>query len=106
MIIDIHRHFVAKDWFSENFWRNYARMVHQIVLRMGLPFSREDIQTKVFPPYFDTDGEKHLEQMEKAGIDKTVVFLFDTGLLRENRKFVSKNKTKLFSRPLRSIPIK
>ena len=25
--------------------------------------------------YFDITGEKHLEQMEKAGIDKTVVFL-------------------------------
>jgi predicted TIM-barrel fold metal-dependent hydrolase len=81
MIIDIHRHFVAEDWFSENFWRNYARMIHQIILRRGSLFSREDIQTKVFPLYFDITGEKHLEQMEKAGIDKTVGFLFDTGLL-------------------------
>jgi len=98
MIIDIHRHFVAKDWFSENFWRNYARIIQQITSRMGRSFSFEDIQAKVFPPYFDTDGEKHLEQMEKAGIDKTIAFLFDTGLLtgepavsiQEQNKFIFK----------------
>ena len=30
MIIDIHRHLVAKNWYSEHFWKSYARMVHQI----------------------------------------------------------------------------
>ncbi len=81
MIIDIHRHFVAKEWSSENCWKNYARMIQLITSRRGLSFSLEDIQAKIFPRYFDITGEKHLEQMEKAGIDKTVVFLFDTGLL-------------------------
>lgn len=81
MIIDIHRHLVAKEWYSEYFWRGYARMIHMNTSRMGLPFTVETVQTKIFPRYFDTAGEKHLEQMEKGGIDKTVVFLFDTGLL-------------------------
>lgn len=81
MIIDIHRHLVAKEWYSENFWKSYARMIHQITSRMGYSFSIESVQSKIFPRYFDTTGEIHLEQMEKAGIDKTVVFLFDTGLL-------------------------
>jgi uncharacterized protein len=95
MIIDIHRHFVTRDWFSENFWKNNARMIHQIILRRGLPFSREDIQAKIFPRYFDTDGEKHLEQMEKSGIDKTVVFLFDTGLLTGEPKVHIEEQNKI-----------
>jgi hypothetical protein len=106
MIIDIHRHFVAKDWFSENFWRNYARMIHQIILRRGLPFSREDIQTKVFPLYFDITGEKHLEQMEKAGIDKTVVFLFDTGLLTGEPEVCIKEQNKIIFNAAKKYPDK
>jgi predicted TIM-barrel fold metal-dependent hydrolase len=106
MIIDIHRHFVAKDWFSENFWRNYARMIHQIVLRMGLPFSREDIQTKVFPLYFDITGEKHLEQMEQAGIDKTVVFLFDTGLLTGEPEVCIEEQNKIIFQAAKKYPDK
>ena len=37
--------------------------------------------TGLLPQIFDTDGEKHLEQMEMAGIDKTLMFLFDVGML-------------------------
>jgi uncharacterized protein len=80
MIIDIHRHLVAKEWYSENFWDGHARMVQRMATDMGIPLSIEYIQTHMFAAYFDTTGEKHLEQMEKAGIDKTAIFLFDTGL--------------------------
>lgn len=61
MIIDIHRHFVAKEWYSENFWKGYARMVQQITSRQGMPFSIESVQTEIFPRYFDTGGEKHTD---------------------------------------------
>jgi len=80
MIIDIHRHFVAKEWYSEKFWNGHARDIQQMASGMGFSFSIEDIRAKIFPTYFDITGEKHLEQMEKAGIDKSAVFLFDTGL--------------------------
>lgn len=36
MIIDIHRHAVAKNWESDNFWNGLARMIVPIVKRMGL----------------------------------------------------------------------
>jgi predicted TIM-barrel fold metal-dependent hydrolase len=81
MIIDMHRHFVAKEWYSEYFWNGYARMVQRVASEMGMTLSIESIQTQILPGLFDTTGEKHLEQMEKAGIDKSAVFLFDTGLL-------------------------
>jgi hypothetical protein len=81
MIIDMHRHFVAKEWLSEYFWQAHARNVQSMALGMGISLSIEDIRTKMFPLYYDTTGEQHLEQMEKAGIDKSVVFLWDHGLL-------------------------
>jgi len=81
MIIDIHRHFVAREWHSEFFWKGYAWMVQRSAADMGIPLSIEDIQTHMIPTLFDTTGEKHLEQMEKAGIDKSVVFLWEHGLL-------------------------
>jgi uncharacterized protein len=80
MIIDIHRHLIAREWYSEKFWNGHARQVQRMASDMGMSFSLEFVQTQIFPPYFDTTGEKHLEQMEKAGIDKSAVFLFDTGL--------------------------
>ena len=106
MIIDIHRHMVACDWFSENFWRNYARIIQQITAHMGRPLFFEDIKAKVFPSYFDTDGEKHLEQMEKAGIDKTVVFLFDTGLLTGEPEVSIEEQNKAVFRAAKNHPDK
>ena len=58
MIIDIHRHLVAKEWYSENFWKSYARMIQMNTSRMGLPFSIESVQTKIFPMYFDINRRK------------------------------------------------
>ena len=106
MIIDIHRHFVAKEWFSENFWKNYARIIQQITSRMGRLYSYEDIQAKVFPLYFDTDGEKHLEQMGKAGIDKAVVFLFDTGLLTGEPEISIEEQNKIIFKAAKKYPDK
>ncbi len=81
MIVDIHRHFVAKEWHSEKLWQGHARQLQRLAADAGKSLSIEFIQTRMFPAYFDITGEKHLEQMEKAGIDKAAVFLWDHGML-------------------------
>lgn len=81
MICDIHRHLVAKEWFSETFWKSYARVVQQVALKMGITLSLEAVHAEILPMYFDTTGQKHLDRMNRSGIDKMVVFAFDTGLL-------------------------
>jgi predicted TIM-barrel fold metal-dependent hydrolase len=81
MIIDIHRHLVANEWQSDRFWNGYATMVQALASKGGKRLSVESIRDKVFPQYFDVDGERHLEQMARAGIDRSAVFLFDTGLV-------------------------
>ncbi len=35
MTIDIHRHLVAKEWYSKYFGDRYARMVQRAALEMG-----------------------------------------------------------------------
>lgn len=81
MIIDTHRHPVAMEWFSEHFWREFGRMAISWLDRMGMTVDTDMLMTSLLPQMFDTDGEKHLAQMEQAGIDKTVMLLFDVGLI-------------------------
>jgi predicted TIM-barrel fold metal-dependent hydrolase len=106
MIIDIHRHFVAREWHSENLWRGYARMVQQAASDMGISLSIENIQTHMIPTLFDTTGEKHLEQMEKAGIDKSVVFLWDHGLLTGEPEVSIQEQSKVLFNVAKKYPDK
>ena len=81
MIIDIHRHLVDRDWFSNNYWVGFAKMALPILKRMGVDADIDMIITNILPVYYDTTGEKHVAAMEEAKIDMTVVFPFDTGLM-------------------------
>jgi hypothetical protein len=96
MIIDIHRHLVAKEWYSENFWDGHARMVQRMATDMGIPLSIEYIQTHMFAAYFDTTGEKHLEQMEKAGLIRQLFFYLIPACLQESRQFPYRSKIRSF----------
>jgi uncharacterized protein len=81
MIIDIHRHLVDKGFYADIYWKSFAKMALPILKRMGVDADIEMIINNIVPVYLDTDGEKHIAAMEEAGIDKTVMLLFDTGLL-------------------------
>ncbi|MBN2225372.1 MAG: amidohydrolase [Deltaproteobacteria bacterium] len=81
MIIDIHRHILDRGYFSDNYWRGFARMALPILRRMGVQADVDMIINDILPVYYDTTGEKHLAAMEEAGIDMTVLFAFDTGLM-------------------------
>ncbi len=81
MIIDIHRHTLDRGYFSDNYWRGFARMALPILKRMGVQADVDMIINNILPVYYDTTGEKHIAAMEEAGIDMTVLFAFDTGLM-------------------------
>ena len=106
MIIDMHRHFVAKEWHSEKFWNGYTRMVQRVASDMGISLSIEFIETQILPTLFDTTGEKHLEQMEKAGIDKSAVFLWDHGLLTGEPEVSIEEQTKILFNVTKKYPDK
>ena len=81
MIVDIHRHLVDLGFNSETYWNSFARMALPILKRMGVDADIDMVVKDIFPVYFDPSGEKHIAAMDEAGIDKTVLLLFDTGLL-------------------------
>jgi predicted TIM-barrel fold metal-dependent hydrolase len=81
MIIDIHRHPVDRGWFSDGYWKGFAKMALPILKRMGVEADIDMIVNTILPVYYDTTGEKHIAAMEEAGIDMTVMFPFDTGLM-------------------------
>jgi predicted TIM-barrel fold metal-dependent hydrolase len=80
MIIDMHRHPVTREWFSDDFWKGFARMIVPALKASGVPANVETVIEKIFPKFYDIEGQRHLAQMEIAGIDATVMFLFDVGL--------------------------
>lgn len=81
MIVDIHRHLVDMGFYAEVYWKSFARMALPILKRMGVDADIDTVVKDIFPVYFDPSGEKHIAAMEEAGIEKTVLLLFDTGLL-------------------------
>jgi len=80
MIVDIHRHALAESYFHDNYWKGFARMALPILKRMGVDATVEMIIHDIVPVYFDPDGDKHIAAMDEAGIDKSVMLLFDLGL--------------------------
>ncbi len=81
MIIDIHRHLVTEDWLPEVFWTGFARLIATRLARRGEPPDVQAVRDAYFPPMFDGDGQKHLDQMQQAGIDRAALFLLDVGRL-------------------------
>ena len=81
MIIDIHRHILDKGYFSDSYWKGFARMAIPILRRLGVQADVDMVVKDIVPVYFDPTGEKHIAAMEEAGIDMTVLFAFDTGLM-------------------------
>lgn len=82
MIIDVHAHRGERGFIGEPWWQGISTMVRQGALRQGA--SEEDAEKAVneylarFP---DPTGEKLIQTMDEAGIDKTVILPLDWGLI-------------------------
>jgi predicted TIM-barrel fold metal-dependent hydrolase len=79
MIIDIHRHTLAPGWMTPAMWQVMAKTVAAALSSRGRAITAEQAAKKVLPDYCDATGEVHLARMDRAGIDKTVMFVFDVG---------------------------
>lgn len=75
MIIDIHCHIWTKEWLPKKFVKGLARLLSPI-----LGMSEERVEKEFLPTYWDPTGEKLLQRMNEAGIDKAVVLPLDFGL--------------------------
>lgn len=106
MIVDIHRHLVNRGVFPDIYWRSFARMALPILKRMGVDTDINTIIENILPVYYDSDGERHIAAMEEAGIDKTVMFLFDTGLLLGEGKISVEKQNELVFKAAKKYPDK
>lgn len=82
MIIDVHRHMVMKGTVPND----YIRGVHKTFSTMyrkilNVEISDKDFAEKVVRPLIDPNGDNIIEEMDKAGVDKSVTFGVDLGIL-------------------------
>jgi predicted TIM-barrel fold metal-dependent hydrolase len=81
MIIDAHCHLVDKDWHNDKWWDELAKIYAIEMKHKGLgDMPLKMIKKRIFSAFYDTTGEKLLKEMDRAGIDMTIIFAFDTGL--------------------------
>ncbi|WP_049899075.1 amidohydrolase family protein [Halococcus agarilyticus] len=79
-VVDVHSHIWAEDWLPERFWDAFVDIAVRQNEKRGEEVDPERIRETYLPTYWDPDGEKLLERMDEAGIDRQVVFGVDFGL--------------------------
>ncbi|MBD3254103.1 MAG: amidohydrolase family protein [Candidatus Lokiarchaeota archaeon] len=82
MIIDAHCHLTDKTWHADKWWDELAKIYVIALKHKGLgemPLSM--IKKRLFKPLFDPTGKDLIKNMDRAGIDKTIIFAHDTGLI-------------------------
>ncbi|MDO8671610.1 MAG: amidohydrolase family protein [Dehalococcoidia bacterium] len=77
MIIDIHTHLMSEEDTPRTFWDNWVKVSSA---HSGVP--QERIRERL-PRLYDTSGEKLIQEMDEAGIDRSVIALLDFWLIPE-----------------------
>jgi len=81
MIIDAHAHLWMEDWLPVPFWNGMAKRVCTVRKRTrGEELTIESVKKNMFPAYWDKDGSVLIAEMDRAGIDKTVIVPLDLGI--------------------------
>jgi len=82
MIIDVHRHLVAQGTVQGAYIRG-ASLSFSMMYRKAhrVDISPRDFVEKVVRPLMDPEADNIIEEMDAAGVDKTVIFGVDYGLI-------------------------
>ncbi len=98
MIIDAHCHLTDRDWIADKWWDEVAKIYAIGLKHKGLGEMPLDmIKTRIFKALYDPDGKKLLREMDRAGIDKTIVFPVDFGLAIGEPKISIEVQNQIFS---------
>ncbi len=82
MIIDVHRHMVAKGTVQGDYIRGAQKSFAMMYRKTyNVEISDQDFTEKVVRPLVDPHADNIIEEMDKAGVDKTIIFGVDYGLL-------------------------
>ena len=87
MTIDVHSHLLTREFYPESFWEWYVQLQAS---RRPPAVSLEEALTKarrsIVPAYWAADGTWHIERMDAAGIEKTILLHMDQELLFGQRE--------------------
>lgn len=82
MIIDVHRHMVVHGTVQGEYIRgaqkSFAMMYRKVY---NVDISDRDFTEKIIRPLIDPNADNIIQEMDEAGVDKTVIFGVDYGLL-------------------------
>lgn len=82
MIIDVHRHMVAKGTVQGDYIRGAQKSFAMMYRKTyNVEISDQDFTEKVVRPLIDPHADNIIEEMDEAGVDKTIIFGVDYGLL-------------------------
>ncbi len=99
MIIDVHRHLVAKDTVQGDYIRGAQKsfaMMYRKTHKVNI--SDKEFTEKIVRPLIDPNADNIIEEMDKAGVDKTVIFGVDYGLLYGEAPMHMFDQNKLYAK--------
>lgn len=76
MVINAHAHLAHKNMWSDSFWDSIADTFSRT---LGIP--KDQAFEEILPMFWASNAETYVAEMEKAGIDKAIVFGVDYGLI-------------------------
>jgi len=81
MIIDMHCHLADEKWVPRSWWEGLAKVAIPVLKKAGMGDITEEVLINQLMPaaLFDPTGERQLQSMDEAGIDKVVLFASDFG---------------------------
>lgn len=76
MIIDSHVHLLAEEWVGQGFWKDFVWLLARLSGR------DEERIRKLLPSFWDPQANNLLQDMTASGIDVSIIFPLDYGLMR------------------------
>jgi predicted TIM-barrel fold metal-dependent hydrolase len=79
VIIDSHCHLWIPSYLPDIFVEGQARFFSEWFITSGIQKTPSDVKRDIFPQYWDTDGTRTIESMDKANIAKAFLLPLDFG---------------------------
>jgi hypothetical protein len=81
MIIDMHCHLWVRGFIPEAYLEAIGKALAEFWgAQTGKQITLQEMEEQVFPQWWDPDGERTINQMDEAGIEKAVLLPIDLGL--------------------------
>jgi len=104
MIIDIHTHLIARGWVPRKIFHGIARFITHESAKQGIHQSNEEVGDSLIESINDPEAKLLLEEMDEAGIEKSIISPVDFGLAAGDPEVSIEEVNKNFSDLARKHP--